>query len=68
MTTYKNANWTARNYDCTNIVFQTVPDGEAPRRYNGEVAPAGEWVKADSIPAKFSELGGFGGYRFFGFA
>ena len=67
MTIYRNANWTARNYDCTNVVYQVVPEGEMPRRFSGQEAPEGEWVKADAIPSNMQELGGFGGYKFHGF-
>lgn len=67
MTIYRNANWTSRNYDCTNVVFQIVPEGEVARRFSGQIAPEGEWVKADEIPANMSDLGGFAGYTFYGF-
>jgi hypothetical protein len=67
MTLYRNTTWTRRNYECTNVVFQEVPDGDVPRRFNGNPAPEGEWVKADIIPVEMMELGGFGGYRFHGF-
>jgi hypothetical protein len=67
MTTYRNATWTARNYECTNVVFQVVPDGDVPRRFNGNPAPAGEWVVAKDIPSDMAPLGGFGGYAFYGY-
>ena len=67
MTIYRNANWTRRNYDCTNVVFQIVPEGREPHRMNGQKAPAGEWVKAEAIPGNMESLGGFAGHSFFGF-
>ena len=67
MTIYKNINWTVRNYDCTNVVFQKVPDGNQPRRFNGEIAPEGEWEVAQNIPAEMTDIGGFSGYSFYGF-
>ena len=68
MTLYRNATWTARNYDCTNVVYQEVPKGDVPRRFNGSPAPEGEWVKTDKpVPAAMMDIGGFAGYRFHGF-
>jgi hypothetical protein len=67
MTTYRNANWTKRDYDCTNIVYQVVDGNADPRRFNGFEAPAGEWVKVSEMPEGLDKLGGFGAHTFYGY-
>lgn len=67
MTIYRNANWTRRNHECTNVVYQVAPEGVAPRRYNGDAAPKGEWVEADAIPGDMQKIGGFAGFTFYGY-
>ena len=67
MALFKNTTWTKRNYDLTNVVYQVAPHGEPPRRFNGDVAPAGEWERVTDIPAGFDDIGGFSGYTFHGF-
>ena len=60
---YRNTNWTRRNYDCTNIVYQVT--NEAPRNYNGELAD--NWERADKIPDDMMKIGGFAGHEFYGY-
>lgn len=36
MTIYRNKNWTARNYDCTNVRFQ-ITDEQPRNLSNGQV-------------------------------
>ena len=66
-TIYRNATWIKRNYDCTNVVYQTAPAGEAPRRANGDAAPADEWVPADAVPSEMIHLYTVNGFKFYGF-
>lgn len=82
MTIYRNKNWTARNYECTNVRFQ-VTDG-APRNLGTGQIDRDNWVALDASEqqeaADYAELGsnylaevynveplsGFEGHRFFG--
>ena len=80
MQTFINKNFTKRNYECTNVIMQTVAG--APRNYNGSEDVAGNWVEVDaeevadiaeltglSLPEYrgFDKIGGFGGHSFFGY-
>jgi hypothetical protein len=67
MNIYRNTNWTGRNYDCTNVVYQVVAGDQKPCRFSGAAAPDGEWVKADRIPADMQDIGGFMGHTFYGY-
>ena len=67
---FKNANWTSRNYDCTNIVFAVTDGDEAPTFfYSGETAPEGSWVPSDDkeLFNKCEQIGMVAGVRFYGF-
>lgn len=55
---YKNKNWTKRNYDYKNVVFQKVPVGQTPLTYSGEI-DKDNWVKHPGpIPKDMKKLGG----------
>ena len=43
MTTFKNTNFTKRNYECTNIVF-----------CQSEIKPDDNWVECDEIEIELS--------------
>lgn len=80
MTIYRNKNWTARDYECVNIVFQSAPDG-APRNYTTGQIDNENWIPVDMQEVfDCAELGidwlaaqgvmklcGFGNNQFFGY-
>jgi hypothetical protein len=80
MKTYINKTWTARNYECTNVIVQ-ITDA-APRNFNGSEDVAGNWVEVDAQEVAdiaeltgmnlaeyrgFDKIGGFGNYSFYGY-
>lgn len=82
MAIYRSKNWTARNYECTNVRFQ-ITEG-APRNLTTGAVDAENWVALDGVEqqeaADYTELGadylaevynveplsGFEGHRFYG--
>jgi len=60
MTTYKNTNFTKRNYDCTNIVFCTTNDIE-------NITRPGNWVECDDSANDLDQLFMENEVRYFGF-
>ncbi len=64
MTTYKNALFTKRNYDCTNIVFCQT---EGNPQVNGDRQNM-TWVETtEQIPAGMTQLYLCDGVRYFGY-
>lgn len=56
MTTYRNANYTTRNYECTNVVA-----------CQSESHPGENWVECDeSVLVGLTQLEIVGGVRYFG--
>ena len=58
MTTFKNINWTKRNYDCTNLVYQV---SDIPRNYQTGQADTANWEEVDAAEAaeiaEYAQLG-----------
>lgn len=67
MNIYRNSTWTKRDYETTNIVYQVAPDSDAPRNYSGQIAPEGQWVREENIPADMVKIGSLGRYSFYGY-
>ena len=65
MATFANANFTKRNYDCTNVVAAVAE--QAPSfGFSGH--PADYWVEADdSILNGLTKLGSVAGVTFYGY-
>ena len=63
MKTYFNTNYTKRNYECTNIIFIQVPEGEA--------LPNGKWTECNEDAMDnykgLTPLHRIGEVRFFGY-
>jgi hypothetical protein len=56
MTTFKNKNFTKRNYECTNVVFCIA-----------ETAPNKNWIATDeAMPSSMIQLRIENGVRYFG--
>lgn len=55
MTTFKNKNFTKRNYDCTNVVF-----------CQAEQAPNGNWIACDESEINCDQLYIMDNVRYFG--
>ena len=56
MKTFKNKNFTKRNYDCTNIVY-----------CQSELAPNENWIECDETENKLNHLYTQDGVRYFGY-
>ena len=65
MKVFRNKNYTARDYDVTNIV--AVVADEMPKvGWNGQ--PADYWVPASrALLAGLQEIGSFAGMKFYGY-
>jgi len=62
--TYRNRNWTARNYECTNVVA-AVSDTAPTHGLSG--SPADYWEEADVDLTKLDNLGSCAGVTFYGY-
>jgi len=56
MTTFKNKNFTKRNYDCTNVVF-----------CQAEKAPNENWIECDESEINCDQLYIMNNVRYFGY-
>jgi hypothetical protein len=56
MKTFKNKNFTKRNYDCTNVVF-----------CQSETAPNENWIECDESENTLNHLYTEAGVRYFGY-
>ena len=56
MTTFKNKNFTKRNYECTNVVF-----------CQADTAPDSNWIEtSEQMPSTMIQLFTQNGVRYFG--
>lgn len=56
MKTFKNKNFTKRNYDCTNVVY-----------CQAKTAPNENWIEVDSSENTLGQLWMENGVRYFGY-